>query len=129
MTTKTKNIELSAETLASIAEALGITPVVSHTPMTSESSPFIGQEVVVRTKYAGVHIGTLVAKTGLNVLLSDAVRLWKWTDAFTLSEVATKGCGKESRISAAVSLIELTEAVEIIGTTSAARKTFNPRNG
>ena len=129
MSTKTKNIELSAETLASIAEALGITPVVFHTPLASEDSPFIGQEVIVRTKYAGVLIGTLLAKTGLNVLLSDAVRLWKWTDAFTLSEVATKGCGTESRISAPVPLIELTEAVEIIGTTSTARKTFNPRNG
>lgn len=88
-------------------------------------SPLIGKHVVIRTYSAGVHIGELVAKDGQNVLLKDARRLWSWKGAFTLSEVATGGVASGSRMSTAVDLIELTQAVEIIPTTEAARKVFD----
>lgn len=88
-------------------------------------SPLIGKHVLVRTYSAGVHIGTLAAKDGENVLLTDARRLWKWSGAFTLSEVATVGINpKQSRMAVAVPMIELTNANEIIPTTEAARATF-----
>ena len=88
-------------------------------------SDLIGKHCVVRTYSAGVHLGTLAAREGTNVLLQDARRLWKWNGAFTLSEVATTGISKSgSRIAAAVPLMELTQAVEIIPTTEAARDTF-----
>lgn len=86
-------------------------------------SPFIGEIVLVRTYSAGVHIGTLENKEGTNVLLSSAHRIWKWSDAFTLSEVATKGIGPESRVSCKVDFIELTQAVEIIPVSAAAFET------
>ena len=72
-------------------------------------------EVIVRTYSAGVHIGTLVARQGTEVLLRDARRLWRWEGAFTLSEVATAGVLRSgSRISHAVPQILLTEAIELI---------------
>ena len=125
----TKSVEFSAETLASIAEAMGQKFQPKTVEVPSEPSPFLGQTVVVRTYTAGVHIGTLVAKNGKNVLLADAVRLWKWEGAFTLSEVAESGVGKKSRISERVEHIELTEATEIIGASDKAVETFEPRNG
>lgn len=123
-----KKIELSAETLESIRQALGPSMETEVTKVPSEDSPFLGKAVVVRTKSAGVHIGELVAKTGTNVLLSDAVRLWHWTKAFSLSEVATKGVGPSSKIAVAVPLIELTEAIELLPVSAAAKGTFEPRN-
>lgn len=95
-------------------------------PSSAVSSSLIGQHVVVRTFSAGVHIGTLVAKDGENVLLKDARRLWKWSGAFTLSEVSQTGIKKaDSRMACAVPLIELTNANEIIPTTEKARATFD----
>ena len=86
----------------------------------------IGQHCVVRTYTAGVHIGEVVAKDGTNVLLKDARRLWSWKGAFTLSEVATDGVSKTgSRISVALPLIELTQAIELIPTTEKARTKFD----
>ena len=85
----------------------------------------VGQHCVVRTYSAGVHLGVVVSRDGTHVVLRNARRLWKWNGAFTLSEVATKGVSKSgSRIAVAVPLIELTEAVELIPTTEAARASF-----
>lgn len=91
-------------------------------------SPLIGKLCVVRTYSAGVHIGILAAKDGTNVLLNDAVRLWKWEGAFSLSEVAMTGVGKDSRIAAKVPAIELTQAIEIIPASNEAAMTYEPRN-
>ncbi len=88
-------------------------------------SPFIDQVVVVRTFAAGVHIGTLVEKDGDTAVLKGARRLWKWSGAFTLSEVATSGVNsKQSRMSVSVPFIELDGVIEVIPTTEGARETF-----
>ena len=85
----------------------------------------IGQHCVVRTYSAGVHLGVVRAVEGKHVVLSEARRLWKWNGAFTLSEVATKGVNKSgSRIAVTLPVIHLTEAIELIPTTEAARATF-----
>lgn len=77
-------------------------------------SALIGQKVIVRTFSAGVHIGTLDAKSGKEVRLSGAHRAWYWKGAFTLNEIAVKGVGSGSKIGVAVPTVELTEAIEII---------------
>ena len=75
----------------------------------------IGKQVLIRTYSAGVHFGTLVAKEGKEVTLSGARRIWSWQGAKTLNEIATAGLDvKNSRVSAPVSAIVLTEAIEII---------------
>ena len=87
---------------------------------------WIGQHVVVRTYSAGVHIGTLIEAEGQAVVLKDARRLWKWGGAFTLSEVAVTGIKpRESRIATSVAEVLLTQAVELIPTSEAARSTFD----
>jgi hypothetical protein len=101
-------------------------PLAKEASTGSPPSPLLGQHVVVRTFSAGVHIGELAAKDGTNVVLKSARRLWKWNGAFTLSEVATAGIYKHgSRMAVAIPVIELTQAVEIIPTTEAARATFD----
>ncbi|MEO7592332.1 MAG: hypothetical protein ABI134_14040 [Byssovorax sp.] len=77
--------------------------------------------VVVRTYSAGVHIGTLAKRSGKEVVLTDARRLWRWRGANTLNEVALRGVDDSySRISEPVPSITLTEAVEIIECSRAA---------
>ena len=74
----------------------------------------IGEYVVVRTRTAGVHMGTLMESHGTAVLLADARRLWRWSGANTLHEVSQNGVGDDSRISVRVPRILLTEANEVI---------------
>lgn len=82
-------------------------------------SALIGKFVVVRTYSAGVHAGILIAKKGKEVRLADSFRIWSWTQPETntgsLSAVSQYGVGPGSKIGNAVSLIELTEAIEVIG--------------
>ena len=87
-------------------------------------SPMAGKHCVVRTYSAGVWIGEVVEQAGTEVVLKDALRLWKWSGAFTLSEVATKGVGDETRMATPVNQVLLTQAIEIIPTTEAARATY-----
>lgn len=71
--------------------------------------------VVVRTYSAGVHVGVLVSQKGTEVVLKNAVRVWRWRGANTLSEMSQKGVSDEyTRISEPVPEITLTQATEII---------------
>lgn len=90
--------------------------------------PMLGQHVIIRTYSSGVHLGILMSidyNCGVTeVILKDSRRLWKWSGAFTLSEVATKGVGDETRISANIPLHCVQNVIEIIPTTSEARSTY-----
>lgn len=77
---------------------------------------FIGKSVLIRTFSAGVWAGELWKKSGNEVILLSARRLWKWkaTTGISLSEVSQFGVVEnESRIAAPVPTIWL-EAIEII---------------
>lgn len=88
-------------------------------------SPFLNQHVVVRTFSAGVHIGTLIAKDNMNVVLKDARRIWRWAGAFTLNEVSQDGIDvARSKVCKPVPMIEITQAIEIIPTSEKARAIF-----
>ena len=76
--------------------------------------------VVVRTYSAGVHVGELVSRTGPEVALANARRIWSWRERVTLHEIANRGVGAGSRVSEPVSEITLTGAIEIIQTTPVA---------
>lgn len=74
-----------------------------------------GNEVIVRTDRAGVHIGELAEQSGQYVKLTNARRLWSWAGAFTLNEVSQKGVTRKgSRISAPVPIVILLDAIEIL---------------
>jgi hypothetical protein len=87
----------------------------------TKQSPY----VIVRTYSAGVHAGTLVSRTGKEVTLENARRVWFWKGANTLHEIALHGVGTGSKISEPVESITLTEAIEVITATADAEKNLS----
>lgn len=83
---------------------------------------FVGKYVVVRTYSAGVHVGVLKSRNGQECVLTDAKRIWSWTGANTLHEIASKGVEKTSKISDSVDSILLMQVIEIIPTTKEGEK-------
>jgi hypothetical protein len=79
--------------------------------------------VIVRTYSAGVFAGELLSREGKEVTLSNARRLWYWEGAASLSQLAQSGTSAPSKCKfpEAVEQIILTEAIEILSVTDAAR--------
>ena len=79
---------------------------------------------VIRTYSAGVHTGYVKERSGKEVTLINARRLWKWAGAFTLSEIAVSGVSDPNgcKFSVEVPEITLTEAIEIIPCTQKAEE-------
>ena len=76
----------------------------------------IGREVIVRTYSAGVFFGTLQRKSGAEIILTNARRMWRWwcAESLSLSGVVTHGINRDkSVIAPAVPQIWL-EAIEIL---------------
>ena len=76
----------------------------------------IGKKVIIRTYSAGVHFGELIEKSGNEVILKNARRMYRFwcAKSISLSGVAIHGLNLEkSKICAAVPTIWL-EAIEII---------------
>ena len=69
--------------------------------------------VVVRTYSAGVHCGTLSARKGQEVSLVNARRIWSWSGALSLHEVAVRGISG-GKVSVVVPEILLLQAIEVI---------------
>ena len=75
----------------------------------------VGKKVIIRTYSAGVWFGKLSKKSGNEVILTDARRMWRWwtKESISLSSVAIHGIDQEkSKIIQAVSEQWL-EAIEI----------------
>ena len=72
--------------------------------------------VIVRCSGAGVHAGELVSKTDTTVTLANSRRLWAWSGAASLSEIAVYGAknSDKCRFAVAVPEIELSGWHEII---------------
>ena len=54
----------------------------------------INEIVIVRADRAGVFFGTLAEKEGNEVKLTNCRRIWKWSGAASLSELAVNGVTK-----------------------------------
>ena len=82
--------------------------------------------VIVRTYSAGVFAGELESRKGREVVLRNARRLWYWSGAASLSELATRGTSNPSqcKFPCPVDRVELLEAIEILDVTPAARKSI-----
>lgn len=89
---------------------------VIYVPKGTEVAPTqIGPECIIRCEASGVHIGTIKSRDGREIELLNARRLWSWSGAFTLNEIATKGVSrKNSKISVNVPTITILDAIEII---------------
>ncbi len=86
----------------------------------------VGDYVIVRTYSAGVFAGVLSTKDGKEVVLTDARRLWYWSGAASLSQLANEGVKKplECKFPAPVKSVILTEAIEILLVTPQAKKSI-----
>ena len=86
------------------------------------SKDVVKDYVIVRTYSAGVHAGELVERSGKEVHLKNARRLWYWDGAASLSQLAMEGVSKPGscKFPCEVSEIYLTEAVEVIPCTQKA---------
>lgn len=82
--------------------------------------------VIVRTYSAGVFAGTLVSRKGKEVVLTNARRIWYWTGAATLSQLAVDGTSSPTtcKFPCAVPRVELTEAIEILDVSEKARESI-----
>ena len=100
-------------TLKELAELLGMKNTAAESGLNSFA---IGQEVIIRTYAAGVWFGRLKEKSGNEVILTEARRMWRWwaKKSISLSGVALYGIKQEdSRIAGAIDSVWL-QAIEII---------------
>lgn len=83
--------------------------------------------VVIRAARSGVHYGYLKSRTGQEVELVNARRVWYWAGACSLSQLAKDGTAqpKECRITVPVAAITVLEVIEIIPVTSEAQKSID----
>jgi len=82
--------------------------------------------VIARTQSAGVFAGYLESKSGKEIVLRNARRLWYWSGAASLSQLAVDGTKKpgECKFPVEVSRIELTETIELLDVTKKAQKSI-----
>lgn len=85
-----------------------------------------GKYVIVRTYSAGVFAGTIQSKDGKEVVLANARRLWYWSGAASLSQLAMEGVKNpfQCKFPCEVESVIITEAIEILLVTDAARKSI-----
>ncbi len=82
--------------------------------------------VIVRTYTAGVFAGELESRTGQEVVLKNARRLWYWDGAASLSQLAMEGTKKPKtcKFPCEVERVELLQAIEILDVTAAAKESI-----
>lgn len=79
--------------------------------------------VMIRTQNAGVFAGFLKEKSGDSVILKNARRMWYWSGAASISQLAMEGTKKVSdcKFPCEVDTIELLQVIEIIDCTQEAK--------
>jgi len=99
-----------------IGQAKELAAMFASQPQSASLNSMIGKQVIIRTYSAGVWFGTLSEKSGNEVILSSARRMWRWfaAESISLSAVALHGIKEDkSQIAEAVPSVWL-EAIEII---------------
>lgn len=81
---------------------------------------------IVRTYSAGVFAGYVESRNGREVVMRNARRLWYWSGAASLSQLAMEGVKNphECKFPCEVGRVELLEAVEILDTTKEAQESI-----
>jgi hypothetical protein len=77
---------------------------------------FCGRICIVRTESAGVFIGKVQSVIGSDVLVENARRLWRWSGAASLSQLAVDGTADPENCKFPIEVPEifLMGAIEII---------------
>jgi uncharacterized protein DUF6948 len=100
--------------------------VIDTKPRLPRKAPKRLQYVIVRTYSAGVFAGELKSRKGQEVVLLNARRLWRWSGAASLSQMAVEGTSNPGacKFPVAVARVELLQAIEILDVTNAARQSI-----
>ena len=79
----------------------------------------MGKYVIVRTYSAGVFAGNLESRNGQEVVLTNARRIWYWSGAASLSQLAMEGTSDPNncKFPCPVDRVELLQAIEILDVT------------
>ena len=85
-----------------------------------------GKYVIARTYSAGVFAGTFVSREGKEVVLKNARRIWYWSGAASLSQLAVDGTSDpvNCKFPVAVPTVLLLEVIEILPVSVKARKSI-----
>lgn len=100
--------------------------LISKQESTNTLSSMIGKKCIVRTYSAGVWFGEIVEKSGAEVIVKNARRMYQWwaAESISLSGVAVYGIIQDkSKICPAVESVWL-EAIELIPATDVAIKSI-----
>lgn len=86
----------------------------------------IGKKVIIRADKSGVFYGVLAEKNGREVKLNKCRRLWYWSGAASLSQLAVDGVADPQgcKFTVTVDEIVILDAIEIIPCTSKAVKSI-----
>lgn len=86
-----------------------------------------GEYVIVRTYSAGVFYGIIEKREGTEAVVRNARRIWYWSGAASLSQLAMEGTKKpnECKFPMAVSSVTLTQVIEILPLTKAAKASLD----
>jgi len=78
---------------------------------------------IIRTYSAGVFAGYIEEQDGKEVVIRDAVRIWSWSGAASLSQLAVDGTNSPSncKFAIAVDKIKVLEAIELLNVTQKAK--------
>ena len=82
----------------------------------------MNKKVIVRGDRSGVFFGTITKKEGQEVTLKDCRRLWYWSGAASISQIATDGVANPAscKFTVTVEKIVILDAIEIIPCTDKA---------
>lgn len=79
--------------------------------------------VIVRTHSAGVFAGYFQSRKGQEVVLKKARRIWKWSGAASLSQLAVDGSSNPSECKFPFPVdVTLLQAIEILSVSKKAKK-------
>ena len=110
-----------------IGEAKKLARLFGGETAVSPATPFVPRSVIVRSRDAGVQVGTLIGYEGRTVTLKGARQMWQWKAAQggTLFDCATYGVDpNKSKFSASNARVIILDACAIIDCTDAAIKTM-----
>jgi len=82
--------------------------------------------VIIRTQSAGVFAGNIINRNGQEVELVNARRIWRWSGAASLSQMAVDGVSKpnDCKFPCEVPSIILPQVIEIIPCTTKAMQSI-----
>lgn len=86
-----------------------------------------GDDVIVRTRSAGVFAGIAKSYKDGTAVLTNARRLWYWSGAASLSQLSVDGVSNPNncKFPVAVSEVTLPEVIEILPVTPKARASID----